>query len=334
MPKFFIGALLFLATAAAASDQPHLDRVEPFRLKVQPSGWVKLDVYGTFPAFTSGHPDLDQYEHWFVTRDGKPWQLCGRTSDSCRRTEWTSGMMSLELNAAQWLRAPGFIDIRMNEGLSADGHIDAPFSNAVRVPVLEVFGAPAQVVSVSKKEFVSGAPESDFVFRISANNFDERSVAVVFRGDEVVHPRRVYDGTTIEIAVPPKYRNMDGELSFQLRTDAGGYSDNSYVKVLKPKAPSPKVVAGVRRPLPAGSTTVSARDGAGRVHEDAVLATRVREAVVAKVGSDAAMAITVASDDGVVTLSGAAAPAVRSAAAAAAANVTGVRRVVNNLITK
>ena len=38
-------------------------------------------------------------------------------------------------------------------------------------------------------------------------------------------PSRVIDGALIEVAVPEKYRNADGELSLQVRTDRGGYSE-------------------------------------------------------------------------------------------------------------
>lgn len=326
-----IAALLFASCALALNAQPHLDRVEPFRLKVQPSGWVKVDVYGTYPLLQA-HEDLDQYEHWFVTRDGRPWQLCSRTSDSCRGAGWTNGRMSLELNAAQWTAAPGFIDLRMNEGLSADGHVDEPFSNAVRVPVLAAFGAPAQIVSVSKREFVSGGAENDFVFRIAANNFDPPSVVAVFRGDEIVHPRRVYDGTTIEVAVPAKYRDMDGELPVQLRTDSGGLSETTFIKVLKPKPATPRLMANIARTAP--PTVVKpavARGGAAAVSVDANLANAVHEAIVAKLG-EAGKPLEVRAKDGVVTLSGVAAnAAVRAAAENAARGVSGVKQVSNRI---
>ena len=223
-----------VAVSAVAETNPRIDRVEPFRLKVQPSGWVNVDVHGEYPFLDGGHPDMDQYEHWYVRRAGGTWQRCTRLSDSCRMTGWTGGMQTLQLNASRWLTTPGALEIRMNEGL-AEGDSPWPFSNTVSVPVLAAFGAPPMIVSLSKKEFVSGAPEGDFIFRIAANNFDPETAVVVFRGDTFVRPIRVIDGSQIEVAVPPNYRNADGELSLQLRTDSGGYSADQYFKVLKPK---------------------------------------------------------------------------------------------------
>lgn len=210
-------AVLFSLSVFAATN-PRIDNVEPFRLKVQPGGKVRLEVHGAYPFVTEGHADMDQYEHWFIRRAGtSDWFMCTRLSDSCRTAGWRGGMQVLEINAAQWLTTPGALEIRMNEGLSADGHSSWPFSNIATVPALESFGAPPLVVSMSKKEFVSGGPANDFVFRIAANNFDPESGMVVFRGDVYVRPIRVIDGSQIEVAVPEKYRTADGELSLQVR---------------------------------------------------------------------------------------------------------------------
>jgi hyperosmotically inducible protein len=136
--------------------------------------------------------------------------------------------------------------------------------------------------------------------------------------------------------VPAKYRNMDGELPLRLRTDAGGYSDDVYVKVLKPKTVSPKVIAGGARTLPPGAATMNAgAAGVAHVSPDVALANRVRAAMAAKLGAEAAKTIEVSSKDGVVTLSGSVATAaLRDAAESAATNVAGVKRVVDNVAAK
>jgi hypothetical protein len=202
------------------------------------------------------------------------------------------------------------------------------------VPVLAAFGAPPMVVSMSKKEFVSGGPEGEFVFRIAANNFDPESTVVVFRGDTVVRPIRIIDGSVIEVAVPPNYRNGDGELSLQLRTNSGGYSANQFFKVLKntrqiagtagirPIEMKPRVMAPV---APAGITPL-------KISPNVALANRVRKAIVEKLGAEAAGAIAVSANAGVVTLTGTAASAdLRAAAEAATASTAGVKQVVNEI---
>ena len=313
-----------------AETNPRIDRVEPFRLKVQPSGMVSLELLGEYPFLTGGHPDLDQYEHWFIRRAGGEWVMCTRLSDSCRTSGWRSGMQSLELNAAHWLTAPGTLEFKMNEGLSADGNSSWPFSNIVSVPVLAAFGAAPSIVSLSKKEFVSGGPESEFVFRIAANNFDPESAVVVFRGDTFVRPLRVIEGSQLEVVVPENYRNGNGELSLQLRTNSGGLSEPSYFKVLKPKTPA---VATLRTMPGATAPRVVAPIAVGglKVSPDVTLANRVREAIAAKVGAEAAKAINVAAKAGAVTLTGTATAEVRAAAQAAAANVAGVKSVANEI---
>jgi hypothetical protein len=318
---------LLVSFAVFAETYPRIDRVEPFRLKVQPSGMVRLEFLGEYPYLTGGHPDMDQYEHWFIRRAGGEWQMCTRLSDSCRTSGWRHGMMSLELNAAHWLNTPGTLEFRMNEGLSADGHSPWPFSNIVSVPVLAAFGAPPMIVSISKKEFVSGGPADQFVFRIAANNFDEESTVAVFRGDTFVRPIRVIDGSQVEVAVPENYRNADGELTVQLRTNSGGLSEPTYFKVLKPKT----ATVGTLRTMPAVApprVIAPATMGSLKVNPDIVLGNRVRDAIVAKLGADAAKSINVSAKAGVITLSG---TGDRAAAEAAAVNVSGVKSVVNEI---
>ena len=329
-------ALVFslVAVVAVAQTNPRIDSVEPFRLKVQPAGKVRLEVSGDYPFLTPGHPDLDQYEHWFIRRTDGDWEMCTRLSSSCRTAGWTSGMQSLEIDAARWLTAPGTLEIKMNEGLSSDGNSDWPFSNVATVPVLAAFGAPPSIVSLSKKDFVSGAAEDQFVFRIAANNFDPESVIVVFRGDAFERPRAVIEGSQIEVAVPEKYRNADGELSLQLRTNSGGYSEPAYFKVLKPKAPAVAVLRGapVAKPRPGAVVTMST--GALKVSPDVVLANRVREAIAAKIGAEEAKSIDVRASGGVVTLGGTATAESREAARAAAVNVSGVTQVANEIVVR
>lgn len=329
-----VAVLLFSTSSLFAVTEPRIDRVEPFRLKVQTAGTATIEVLGHYPFIDGGHEDMNQYEHWFIRRaGGGEWERCTRASSSCRTAGWRGDMQALELNAARWLSTPGTLEIRMNEGLSMDGHSDWPFSNIMTVPVLDAFGAPPQIVSLSKKEFVSGGPEGDFVFRIAANNFDEESAMVIFRGDTYVRPIRVIDGSQIEVAVPPNYRNADGELSFTLRTTRGGESEKQYFKVLKPKTTA---VIGTLQPARIPKPVTPARvgmvnAGALKVSPDVTLANRVKEAIVAAIGADAAGAITVSATSGVVKLTGAVTREQRSAAAAAAANVSGVSRVANEL---
>lgn len=330
-------AVLFsalLAVTAAAETNPRIDSVEPFRLKVQPTGKVRLEVRGEYPFMTAGHPDMDQYEHWFIRRAGGEWQMCTRLSDSCKTSSWSGGLQVLELNAANWLTAPGALEIRMNEGLSADGNSPWPFSNIATVPVLEAFGAPPQIVSLSKTEFVSGGPANDFVFRIAANNFDPESAVVVFRGDVFARPIRVIDGTQVEVAVPEKYRNADGELTLQLRTNSGGLSEPKYFKVLKAKQMNAAAIRGIGAVGTAPRVMAPINAGALKVSPDITLGNRVREAIVAKVGADAANAITVSVAAGVVTLRGTGSVDVRGAAQGAAMAVSGVKQVVNEIAVR
>lgn len=247
-----------MSIALPAAAQPHLDRVEPFRLKVQKSGRVPLEIGGSLSSNTTGHPDVTHYEHWAVRRAeaGAAWVDCTLDKSSpCSVV--SSGFlgdlssMTLSIDAASFLAAPGWLDIKLREGLEP-----GPDSNVVRVPILEVFGAPPLIVSVTPKQFKSGGAPDDFIMRIAANNFDPSNVAVVFRGDTVVYPMRVLDGTTVEVRVPEKYRNGNGELSLQLRTDSGGYSPEAYFKVLKPGVVKMIVPTTVKPAVPPVTTTV------------------------------------------------------------------------------
>ena len=58
---------------------------------------------------------------------------------------------------------------------------------------------------------------------------------VVFRGDVVVWPERVYDAHRIQVSVPEVYRSTTpGELSLTVRTDKGGNSAPMYIRFVAP----------------------------------------------------------------------------------------------------
>lgn len=330
--RALVVAVCLMAANAFAETHPRIDRVEPFRLQVQSSGWARIEMHGLYPHLEASI-DMDQYEHWFVRRAGGEWQRCTRTSDSCRPATWHKTMQSLELEASRWLTTPGTIEIRMNEGLSGDGNSTWPFSNIATVPVLAAFGAPPVIGSVSKQKFIAGAAEAEYVFRINGNNFDPASLMVVFGSTVAVRPLRVVEGTQVEVAVPAEFRNRDGLVTVQLRTDSGGLSETAYVAVaeIKPLATIPGAVLKGPRP---GAAVPRAPIAPITLAPDVALAGRVRTAIAAKIGADAAGRITVEAKGTLVTLGGTAGSReIRAAAEAAAASVANVTRVANGINT-
>lgn len=247
--------LALLPAAAFAYDTPHIDSVEPYRLKVQTVGTATLEVYGTYPLATEGHPDRTEYEHWAVRRidRGGAWTACGN-SGPCRMGNWTRTTQKLELSS-ELLNTPGLLEFQLQEGLLE------PFgvSNILRMPVLASFGAPPVIVHVDKTRFPVNGKDDDYVFRIAANNFDD-SVRVVFGESKyAIAPRRVLDGTTIEVAVPKAFRANAHDANVYLRTDRGGMSAPKTITIA---APEPlKVLRTV--PLTPKVKVVGAGAGAG-----------------------------------------------------------------------
>jgi osmotically-inducible protein OsmY len=326
--RFLILFLAVLPAAALASDNPRIDYVEPYRLKVTSAGTVDVDLHGDYPGSTEGHPDRSQWEHWTVRRidRGGAWTACGITAGPCRMNGWTRGMQTLRLSA-ELLNTPGLLELQVQEGLTE------PFaaSNILRMPVLEAFGAPPVIVSVDKTKFPVSGKDDDYVFRIAANNFDD-SVRVVFgeSNQYAIAPRRVYDGTTIEVAVPKEFRATAHEARVSLRTDRGGLSAPKMITIAA--ADAPKVIAmapmtprpQVRRINPA---VIAAAGASAQVSPDVALANRVREALVAKLGADAANALTISAKDGWVAISGGASADRQREIVGIATNVAGVKSV-------
>src|SRR6266516_4417216 len=170
-----------LATAGTAFDTPHIDYVKPFRLLAQPSGAAaEITIFGTFPMATEGHPDRSEYEHWFIRRAGETsWQECSLTALPCAMNGWSGGIEKFKLSAPLIGKA-GLLEMKVHEGLVSM----SDDSNIVRIPVLETFGAPPMIVSVSKTNFPTGGSDADLTFRIAANNFDnaEGQVSIAAAG--------------------------------------------------------------------------------------------------------------------------------------------------------
>lgn len=315
----------FLAAAPLFADAPHIDYAEPYRLKVQTAGAIDVDLHGLYPGSTEGHPDRSQWEHWTVRRidRGGAWTACGITAGPCQMNGWTGGMQTLRLSA-DLLNTPGLLEFRLQEGLTE------PFdtSNIFRMPVVESFGAPPVIVSIDRTKFPVNGKDDDYVFRIAANNFDD-SVRVVFGGSGkyAIAPRRVYGGTTIEVAVPKEFRGTAHEATVALRTDRGGVSAPKMIAIAA--AEPPKVIAvapkaTVRKINPAVVAAVGAN---AQLSPDAALANRVREALTAKLGENVADALTITAKDGWVAISGSAGAERQREIVAIATNVAGVKSV-------
>jgi hypothetical protein len=315
--------LFLFAIAAAALDlaaqTPHIDYVKPFRIKADPAGVAEVSIYGTFPMATEGHPDRSQYEHWFIRRVGETdWQECSRTEPPCSMNGWSGGLEKFKLSGGL-IAKPGLLEMKVNEGLvtkSAD-------SNIIRIPVLEAFGAPPMIVSISRTAFPSGGAAGEYIFRIAANNFDPSNVRVGFRDDpDVIYPGRVLEGTTIEVTVPEKFRSLTGELPIFLRTDSGGDSEVKYIKFVKTEA-ARVVPAG--RTLPGSLATVTVAPMT--ISPDLVLATRVRKAIEERLGIDTVKSLSVTASKGAVTFSGISSADLQSRINGIATNVAGVTSV-------
>jgi hypothetical protein len=325
MRKLIVLVALLPAAVLLAADTPHIGYVEPYRLKVQSAGTVDVDLHGDYPLVTEGHPDRSQWEHWNVRRidRGGAWTPCGITAGTCQMNGWTSGMQTLRLSS-ELLNTPGLLEFQLQEGLVE------PFgvSNILRMPVVETFGAPPVIVNIDRTRFPVSGKDDDYVFRIAANNFDD-TVRVVFGGTNqyAIAPRRVYDGTTIEVAVPKELRATAHDARVSLRTDRGGLSEPKTITIaaadalkIIPMAPRPQV-----RKINPG--VIAAVGASAQVSPDVVLANRVREALAAKLGADAAGALTITAKDGWVSISGSAGTDRQREIVGIAMNVAGVKSV-------
>ena len=317
--------LALLAAAPLLADNPRIDYAEPYRVKVQSAGTIDIDLNGLYPGSTEGHPDRSQWEHWSVRRidRGGAWTACGITAGPCQMNGWTGGLQTLRLSS-ELLNTPGLLEFQLQEGLTE------PFSasNIFRMPVVESFGAPPVIVSVDKTKFPVNGKDDDYVFRIAANNFDD-SVRVVFGGSGkyAIAPRRVYDGTTIEVAVPKDFRATAHDATVALRTDRGGVSASKTITIAAVE--TPKIIAiapkaTVRKINPA---VIAAAGANAQVSPDVTLANRVREALVAKLGAEVVKSLTIAAKDGWVAISGSASAERQREIIAIATNVAGVKSV-------
>ena len=315
-----------VAVAGAAFDTPHIDYVKPFRLLAQPSGAAaEITIFGTFPMATEGHPDRSEYEHWFIRRVGEtPWQECSLTEPPCAMNGWSGGIETFKLSAPL-IAGAGLLEMKVHEGLVSM----SDDSNIIRIPVLDVFGAPPTIVSISKTKFTTGGSDADLTFRIAANNFDPGNVRVGFRDDpDVIYPGRVYEGTTIEVKIPDKYRNHEGEIPIFLRTDEGGDSEAKFIKMEKAPVllmiPVPPAPAPAPRPATdAGAMTMAPI----AISPDAALGSRVRRAITKQLGVEVSRSIRVSAADGVVTIVGSLYPETQQRITAIASQVDGVKSV-------
>ena len=240
----------------AANFTASLTNAEPFRLKVSEAGAVQEITVRGSGFENTGHPDRDQYMHWQIRRDDGPWQTCTGSASTpgatCRGTGWTNNSQTLAIGG-DYVRREGFIELRVYQGLDDANATDphkAPtpteWSNIIRVPVV-VPGGPPVIVSLSTREFPIGASADAYRFFIDANAIDQ-TTAVVFRGDVVVYPERILDGTRVQVSVPEVYRaKSPGELPIALRTDRGGVSSETYIRFVSPSA---KVAPATRTNIP------------------------------------------------------------------------------------
>ena len=170
------------------------------------------------------------------------------------------------------------------------------------------------IVSLSKTTFPTGGSDADLTFRIAANNFDPSNVRVGFRDEpDVVHPMRVYEGTTIEVKIPDRFRNHEGEIPIFLRTDKGGDSALKYIKLSKP----PALLVAPHAAAPMGVV----------LSPDVALASKVRSAIAKQIGADVARMVTVSAAGGVVTIKGSLYPESQQRVTAIAQSVAGVKSV-------
>ena len=312
-----------IAVTGAAFDTPHIDYVKPFRLLALSGAAAEITVFGIFPMATEGHPDRSEYEHWFIRRVGEtPWQECSLSALPCAMNGWTGGIEKFKLSAPLIAKA-GLLEMKVHEGLVSM----SDDSNIIRIPVLDAFGAPPTIVSISKTNFATGGGDAELTFRIAANNFDPGNVRVGFRDDpDVIYPARVYEGTTIEVKIPDKFRNHEGEIPIFLRTDKGGDSDVKYIKMVK--APVMLMIPSTPAPAPKPATTAGAVAMAPMaISPDAALGSRVRRAITQQLGVDVSRSIRVSAADGVVTIAGQVAPQMQQRITAIASSVADVKSV-------
>lgn len=147
--RFTLGALCaaFLACVVpAAASTASLSSANPAAVTVgSPS--VRLTILGS--GFEDrGHPDMDEYNHWFVRRveitgSAGEWQHCG-SSAPCREDGWTAERQIFVLDPS-WFAQPGAIEFRYFRGLADDdatdpsqvvGGVSSGFTNILRVPVV------------------------------------------------------------------------------------------------------------------------------------------------------------------------------------------------------
>ncbi len=232
---------------SAAAQPITLSSATPYRLMVDPSGRKQaITVYGT-NFENEGHTDRDEYMHWQVRRDDGGWQRCGLHTSDCTNTGWSGDSETFAISG-RFLARPGFIELKVFRGLGnaditdpsqAAYVLSGGWSTVIRIPVVSP-SAPPKINALSKSTFLTNAAPGDYTFMIDGANVDP-SVAVVFRGDVVVHFERILDGHLVQISVPDKYRmRTPGQISITLRTDRGGESAPVSIKFVDP--PKPPVV--------------------------------------------------------------------------------------------
>lgn len=240
-------AALFLVPAASnispadAWDAPVLKSAEPFRLEVVASGSPRhITIRGTGFEHLA-HESRDFYMHWQIRRDDGGWQRCNQRSLSqgpgiCHGTSWTPEQETLEIGGP-YVQREGFIELRVFHELADDEAMDpaspSEWSDIIRVPVV-VPGPAPKIVSLSQDKFPTNGKPDEYTLLIEASGLTG-TPAVVFRGDVVVFPERVYGGSKIQVSVPDVYRlTSPGELSLTVRTDKGGNSNEKYIRFVAP----------------------------------------------------------------------------------------------------
>lgn len=240
-------AILAAGLAASAAAQPiTLSSADPYRLMVDPAGRRQVvKVFGT-NFENEGHPERDQYMHWQVRRDDEGWRRCGKGTPDCDNTGWGNNSETFAI-WGHFLARPGFVELRVFRGLgetditdpSQAANLQSGWSTVLRIPVVSPAARP-KINALSKSTFLTNATPDDYRFAVDAANVDA-TVAVVFRGDVVVHAERLIDGHIVQVSVPDKYRmKTPGEIQITLRTDRGGESADAWIHFVDP--PKPKVV--------------------------------------------------------------------------------------------
>jgi hypothetical protein len=241
--KAALGAALLLAASSSANawEAPVLKSAEPFRLQVVASGSPRhITVRGTGFEHLA-HPNRDFYMHWQIRRDDGGWHRCTQKSLSegpgiCHGTSWSSTEETLEIGGP-YVQREGFIELRVFHALDDEDAV-APaspedWSNIIRVPVV-VPGPAPKIVSLSQEKFPTNGKPDEYTFLVEASGLTG-TPAIVFRGDVVVYPERIYGGTKIQVSVPEVYRlRTPGEIPLAVRTDKGGSSKEKYIRFVAP----------------------------------------------------------------------------------------------------